>query len=521
METHIEKIGLKIYREIANNFPIASASDEFFYFPQVMAPAKDWSVWDRFSSEFITTFAGRLSLWETEIDQLILKTPIDTIADYAQIKLLKKVTRTLREQLILIRLWEIQPSFYLAIVSIGLAEALKQGVGPAIQRAKTLPRFLDQAGENLKIAPDCFRELGLEMIRDVRAYLIMLKEKVSVLSDGLDALNRFEERLMSVSSQSGFRMTPEKLALVVEDHINCGMPISEVNEILHDEIEAMKRVLAEMAKAMEHDTWQGAYASIAPPKVREDGLVGLYRDEVLSLGRHCGETGLVSGRLYDANPVKVMPVPGYLSAIRAASSYSIAPGHPPCGGVFYVINAHDPREFKKAYNREYRILSAHETWPGHHLLDINRWSLPSPILRPVEQPVLYEGWACFAEEILAMTGYLTEPSDRLILAKRRLWRAIRGKVDLGLQTGAMSLEKATALLTQTGMSEPRARSSARKYLLNPGYQLCYTLGLRNFLDLYDRYGNNNIKTFSRIVLNQGEICFDDLEKILQKNGVNP
>ena len=55
-----------------------------------------------------------------------------------------------------------------------------------------------------------------------------------------------------------------------------------------------------------------------------------------------------------------------------------------------------------------------------------------------------------------------------------------------------------------------ATSSVGKYTLNPGYQLCYTLGLRRFLDLFDRYGRDNLQDFVQTVLNQGEILFADL-----------
>lgn len=511
----IEDIGLKIYREISNNFPVVSASDEFFYFPQIKAADPDWTVWDRFSPEFITEFAGKLSVWENEIDVLISDPPPSEAGHYAQIKLLKKVVRTLREHLVFIRVWETQPSFYLTTVCLGLAEALEQGVFQAGQRARTLPQFLDQAGKNLKNVPACFRDLGLEMIMDTRVYLTMLLEKLPVLSDGLDALGRFEKKLKAVSSLSGFRMPEEQLNCVIETHINCGMSLSQADEILDHEIDEMIQVLEKESKTMGDDTWQEAYARIPLPKMGDDGLVGLYRDEVLRLGRHFRESGLVTEQVYRANPVRVMPVPDYLSAIRASSSYSISSGHPPSEGIFYVFNAHEPDELKKAYQKEYWILSAHETWPGHHLLDINRWNLISPVLRAIEQPIFYEGWACFAEEMLGMTGYITEPEDRLIVAKRRLWRAIRGKIDLGLQTGTMTIEKAAVQLTQTGMPAEQAQSSARKYLLNPGYQLCYTLGLRNFLALYDRYGNNDLRRFSQIVLNHGEVCFEDLKEILQ------
>jgi hypothetical protein len=61
----------------------------------------------------------------------------------------------------------------------------------------------------------------------------------------------------------------------------------------------------------------------------------------------------------------------------------------------------------------------------------------------------------------------------------------------------------------------QAMSSVRKYPLNPGYQLCYTIGLRRFLSLFDRYAHDHLQNYIRTVLSQGEIHFSDLEKILK------
>jgi len=70
-------------------------------------------------------------------------------------------------------------------------------------------------------------------------------------------------------------------------------------------------------------------------------------------------------------------------------------------------------------------------------------------------------------------------------------------------------------LEEIGLSRERALASARKYPLNPGYQLCYTLGLRRFFELFHRYGQDNVPNFVGMVLAQGEINFTDLEKIFQ------
>jgi uncharacterized protein (DUF885 family) len=159
---------------------------------------------------------------------------------------------------------------------------------------------------------------------------------------------------------------------------------------------------------------------------------------------------------------------------------------------------------------------AHETYPGHHLLDSTRLNLIRPLRRAVEQPIFCEGWACFAEELMWLTGYFSNHYDRLLLSQRRLAHAIRGKVDIGLQTGTMNIKSAASYLNKIGISWETAISLAQKYPLNPGYQLCYTLGLHRFLDLFTKYGTRNLPNYIRMILAQGEINFTDLEKTLKE-----
>jgi len=250
--------------------------------------------------------------------------------------------------------------------------------------------------------------------------------------------------------------------------------------------------------------------------VGKEGLIGLYQSEVNRLVEHCLDKGLVLPKLVSSCPVSVTSMPSFLSSIRTASSYSIPPKYPPSGGKFYILTKYAADKAQQGYHREYKMTCAHETYPGHHLLDASRLSLTRILRRGVEQPIFHEGWACFAEELMRLTRYFTNPGDQLLLARRRLLHAIRGKVDIGLQTGTMNISTAARYLQETGINMEQATSSARKYPLNPGYQLCYTLGLRQFLGLFAQYSHDNLPNFVRTVLEQGEIHFTDLGKIFQK-----
>ena len=520
----VAAIGHAMLQALASTFPVACASDEFFYFPQVRLPEPQWSTWDCFSSETVTEFVRRLSAWEDELDRLTSsQSDLEVQIDIA---LLQKLARTLREQLSQVRTWQFQPTFYLTLVGIGLAEAM-ESADPAAkhERARSLPTFLDQASHNLNRVPVLLRDIGLEMVSDTRNYLVFLAKTLPELQPALTALDRFEETLQNVATRQDFLLPSDLLERILRFHLHADRDIPEINQTLDQEINEMQQLLdrearsfvsARFAVQCPHPLWPEALKNIPMPAVGKEGLLGLYQSEVNRLVKHCLEQGLVSSDLASSCPVRVASMPSFLSAIRTASSYSIPPKYPPSRGMFYILNKQVPDGVQRGYLREYRMTCAHETYPGHHLLDASRLSLAQPLRRAIEQPIFHEGWACFAEELMRLTGYFSRPGDQLLLARRRLSHAIRGKVDIGLQTGTMNIPTAANYLKEMGISTERAMSSARKYPLNPGYQLCYTLGLHRFLDLFHRYGGDNLPNFVRTVLAQGEIHFTYLEKILQK-----
>jgi len=519
MSLSIETISTEMFASLAQNFPITCASDEFYYFPQVQTDLPDWSLWDRFTPHNIAAFGRRLSHWETSLIQSDIAA--ENQATRIDRAILCHLACTLREQLAEVKTWRTQPSFYLIIANIGLAEALGSENPDAIhQRAATLPAFLDQARKNLERIPELFRDIGLTMIKDTQAYFALLIQIAPELKASLEALERFETTLQKVPTIPGFRLRRDFVEKIYHSHLGMGMNLEAIMQELDLEIETMTCFLEKEAARIDKASseprpWRQIVADMPLPKIGEGGLLELYRDVVKRLTRHCLDEELISSELMAAYPVIVAPVPSYLAAIRTASSYSISPSHPPTGGTFYIINADDPDEAMQGYQKEHLILSAHETYPGHHLLDISRWRLKRPICRVTERPLFYEGWACFAEELMRLTGFLKRPEEHLLMARRRLWRAIRGKIDLGLQTGVLDSDNAALLLHRTGVSLEQAKEAVRKYPLNPGYQVCYTIGLRRFLNLFKHYGQKSTASFVCSVLAQGEIDFSDLENVLQ------
>jgi uncharacterized protein (DUF885 family) len=139
----------------------------------------------------------------------------------------------------------------------------------------------------------------------------------------------------------------------------------------------------------------------------------------------------------------VKRIPDYMRPVRSNAAYSMPPVHPPRGGTFFILETGR----RAPIPADYQLLAAHETFPGHHLLDTCRWRHQRPVRRHIEFPIFYEGWASFAEELHVRNRlFQSGPVDRMLMAKRRFWRAMRGQVDFDIHMHRRTLDEAAAFL---------------------------------------------------------------------------
>jgi hypothetical protein len=511
----LQSIADDLFGYLGKTFPVCCGSDEFYYFPQIVPAQEGWTGWDDFAPETVVEAGKRLSSVESDIGRFLENGEAPDLR--ADAETLRRTARTLREQLCEVRFQETQPTFHLTVLCTALASSLgaldRRALGI---RLKTVPTFLARAEETLTGMPRLFRDQGLAMIRDTEGWLRSLAVPESEVAPVLTAMERFGDFLRNARTRCDYLLPSGIAERIVRDHIGCGAGLDEVRDAILEEIREMDEVMgAECRTLFPGEGWREAVRKIPPPDIPEGGVLAVYRMEADSLLRHCIREGIVPEDLPEASFLQVVPMPLYLKAIRAASAYSFTPEHPSRKGTFFIVPPDGSWDANREDLVDYRMLTAHEAYPGHHLLDTWRWHFVSPVRRPVEMPLFYEGWACFAEELMRTTGYFSGPADRLLLAKRRYRRAVRGLVDLDLQTGELDLRSAADLLADAGFPRDAASSAAAKYALRPGYQVCYTFGLRRFLDLYGRYGSHGAKRFVEAVLSCGEIGFDLLERVLR------
>jgi len=513
----LQDLIVEFYAYLARRFPICCWSDEFVFFPQAVVDRTDWSHWDDLSPESVEDAVSSLQGFRGRLNKFRNSEDDGADSERALVSSMIWVIRNLEEQFTLVRTHATQPTFALTVATVGLIQALQSPERKAwSQRLRTLPRFLEKAFESLFEVPELYRDLGMEMAGGLARWLQSFEAEAQTVP-ALESIGNYSEQLSRLPVTSDFSLTPDLLELVVNTHTGSSLSLSEALRELEDEALVNRQLLTEEAENLGHGSdWESGYLAIAGEPVSEGGKKELLHKEINRLRDHCLRYGFIEENLPEREMLSIEILPASLASVRAADSYNARPGHPFQGGVFYIFGEGSLGRSSGPVHPVYRMTAAHEVYPGHHLLDLFRWSNSIPALRPIEYPLFYEGWACFGEDLMLSTGAFDREYDRLILLWRRHRHAIRGRTDLLLHSGMLSLDQAAEELILAGFSRKRAIKTVRKYALRPAYQMCYTIGRRRFQQLFDSYGQGDVSGFVNTIFTHGELLFEDLEGILIK-----
>jgi hypothetical protein len=516
----LHEIAGQLYSFLAARFPVCCFSDEFYYFPQALNSREDWSLWDDLSPDAVHDAVTHLKNFRLSLEGN--KAVGEERCVENSRRLLIWHIEVLSEQLEEIKLHTTRPTFILTVATAGILEALQSENSHALEaRLGSLPLFLQKAAECLCTVPDLFREAGMEMAMDLERWICGLGEVVnspthSALQRAVGSVQLFTEKLGQLTTVKKFCLEPDQLERIVQFHSGSGLTIKQALGELEDEERELGHLMKEEGQNLvgAHDNANLIYEKLDPIPVPPGGTIELLSAETMRLREHCQQLGVTAA---EGSPeIQVQHLPESLSAVRSADSYNALPGTPYRGGIFYLYGGGGLGCTSGFVHPSYRMTAAHETFPGHHLLDTCRWNHPDPVRRPLEHPLFYEGWACFGEELMQRSGALDASYDRFILYWRRHRHAVRGKTDLLLHSGRIELAGAAELLVGAGFEKGRAAETARKYAIQPAYQMCYTIGRRKFHSLFRSKYGERIPDFMNSILAEGELLFQDLEHVLRQ-----
>jgi uncharacterized protein (DUF885 family) len=172
----------------------------------------------------------------------------------------------------------------------------------------------------------------------------------------------------------------------------------------------------------------------------------------------------------------------------------------------------------------------HEGVPGHHL-QIAQTVYRSGLLNKWRRLESFtsghaEGWALYAERLMAELGYMDDLGNRMGWLGGQSLRAARVVIDIGVHCGldapaelgggAWDYDKAWTYLTRYGfMDEKTLRFELNRYLGWPGQAPAYKIGERLWLQLRDEVSERegdafHLKAFHRRALDIGGVGLDTL-----------
>ncbi len=215
------------------------------------------------------------------------------------------------------------------------------------------------------------------------------------------------------------------------------------------------------------------------------------------------------------------------------------------GVVYYTPPAEDlsrpgsmwwsvPKGMSSFSTWQQRTTVYHEGVPGHHL-QIAQTLLRAAELNRYRRVGVWvsghgEGWALYAEQLMAELGYLDDPGDRLGLIASQLLRSVRVVLDIGVHCGfeapvragggPWTYEKAWQYLRSVVPEpEPTLRFELDRYLGHPGQAPSYKVGERTWLELRSdarrREGDAfDLTAWHRRALDLGSVGLDTLRRAL-------
>jgi uncharacterized protein (DUF885 family) len=216
-------------------------------------------------------------------------------------------------------------------------------------------------------------------------------------------------------------------------------------------------------------------------------------------------------------PVQVIPMPEFQRGVTVAYCDSPGPLDKNLATFYAVSPIPDDWDAAKvaSYLREYNTraiaeLSVHEAMPGHYVQLWHSNKHPSTLRAVLSSGSFVEGWAVYAEHMMAEQGFLdNDPLYRLIQLKWYLRGIANAILDQAIQVDGMSRDDAMKLMTeQTFQEEREAAGKWTRAQLLAAQLPTYFVGVQEHLDLRheieQREGDKfNLKHYHDTVLSFG------------------
>ncbi|HTR97297.1 MAG TPA: DUF885 domain-containing protein [Candidatus Acidoferrales bacterium] len=457
------------------------------------------------------------SAWLRDLDQRLVASvpwdelPLESRVDFA---LLRSRIATLRAELEEMRVPTREPARFLLRAFRGVQLLLGRPFAPlderkesAVARLMAIPDYLEAAGANLDAVPAIQLEAGVELavrgpafVDDVvRRLLRSFPGEAERLEHAggraRTGFLRFHDRLdreLRPRATDAFALSERWLNYRLERTHLLGWNSADVERLARERAAELAIELEDEARRIDpRRDWrelleEGRRRCPEASWVRETYIAEIDRARQLVIDRRIAS-------LPEGEKLEVAELPAYERGPLDPVGYQgPAPLDADSTGTF-LFQPVDLRRDKDEQARQLRrhcapllpLFVARDGYPGRHLLRVHGNRASSRLRRITNDTVMADGWASYAEELMAEEGFLTpDPAGRLFQLASALRRAVAAEVSVGLHCGRLAPPAAAARLADAAGLEPdEAEAEVRACCVSAGRGVGALVGRQALRDL--------------------------------------
>lgn len=274
--------------------------------------------------------------------------------------------------------------------------------------------------------------------------------------------------------------------------------------------------------------WKGVLDKLPKEHPPAGDVLKVFQDEMDRAYQHFDEHKVVE---FPKQRLLIKRMPGFMASVLPYVYYapSFALDDTRISELFVLLppdkasEAAREKALASGFNyAQVELLTAYEIMPGMHLRSFEASSNPSRIRRISRQPVVSNGWACYAELLADEMGYYSSYWSRFLRCYVRALRAGRAYADVSLHTKRWTPEQASQFF-QDNLYFGKAQADAEvlKISLAPTDGLSYTIGLDRILEMRRYYQRTeakyfDLRKFHTLFLQMGEIPIDRIEDEMKR-----
>lgn len=423
--------------------------------------------------------------------------------------------------------------------------------GNAIARLKAFPGVLEQAERNLSRPPEIWTRQAIRQANDALSYVSdfvpvfrgytrydpVLKTQVDETMEKVKAaLTRYAaylEKDILPNSDGDFRAGDYAYGFYLERMHALNMTPGDANSYAKS---AFKKAMKDLEKeafnvdamAAKEKGWKGVLDKLPKEHPQAGDVLKVFQDEMDRAYQHFDEHKVVE---FPRQRLLIKRMPGFMASVLPyvyyAPAFSLDDTR--ISELFVLLppdkasEAAREKTLSAGFNyAQVELLTAYSIMPGMHLRSFEASNNRSRIRRASRQPVVTNGWACYAELLAEEMGYYSSYWSRFLRCYVRALRAARAYVDAALHQKRMTAAEASLFFQEKlFMSKPAADAEVLKISLVPTDGVTYVIGMDRILQMRRYYQKTeakyfDLRRFHTLFLQMGEIPIDRIEEEMKR-----